>query len=115
MSYIDGMVAAVPTANKQAYLEHAKASGAIFKEFGATKCVECWGDDITDGQQTDFKRAVQAKEDETVVLSWITWPDKAARDAGWDQIMADPRMKEMQMPFDGKRMIYGGYEVILEI
>jgi uncharacterized protein YbaA (DUF1428 family) len=115
MPYIDGMLAAVPTANKDAYLAHARASDAIFKEAGALKCVENWGDDIPDGQVTDLKRAVQAKPDETVVFSWITWPDKATRDAGWEKVMADERMQKMEMPFDGKRMIFGGFEQVLEV
>ncbi|MET0271699.1 MAG: DUF1428 domain-containing protein [Phenylobacterium sp.] len=115
MSYIDGMIAAVPTANKEAYLAHARATGAIFKEHGATKCVEAWGDDVPEGKVTDFRRAVQATTDETVVFSWITWPDKAARDAGWEKIMQDTRLQAMEMPFDGKRMIYGGFQPILEL
>jgi uncharacterized protein YbaA (DUF1428 family) len=115
MSYIDGMIAAVPTANRDAFLEHARTADPIFREFGALKCVETWGDDVPDGQVTDFRRAVQATADETVVFSWITWPDKAARDAGWAKAMQDPRMQGMQMPFDGKRMVFGGFEVILEV
>lgn len=114
MSYIDGMVAAVPTANKDAYLEHSRVTSAIFKEHGALGCVEAWGDDIPEGQVTDFRRAVQAKDGETVVLSWITWPDKAARDAGWAKVMQDARMQAAEMPFDGKRMIYGGFQHIYE-
>jgi uncharacterized protein YbaA (DUF1428 family) len=115
MSYIDGMVAAVPTANKAAYLEHARATGAIFKEHGAAGCVENWGDDIPDGQVTDFRRAVQATAEETIVLSWITWPSKAARDAGWEKIMQDARMNALEMPFDGRRMIMGGFDSILTV
>ena len=114
MSYIDGMVAAVPTANREAYLAHARAAATIFREHGATRIVETWGDDIPDGKLTDFRRAVQATADETVVFSWITWPDKAARDAGWAKIMQDSRMAATEMPFDGKRMIYGGFEALLE-
>lgn len=114
MSYIDGMVAAVPTANKEAYLAHARQSAALFKEHGATQCVECWGDNVPEGKITDFRRAVLAQPDETIVFSWITWPNKAARDAGWEKLMKDERMMGMQMPFDGKRMIYGAFEPILE-
>lgn len=114
MSYIDGLVAAVPTANKQKYLAHARTAAAIFKEFGALTCVENWGDDVPDGKTTDLKRAVQAKPDETVVFSWITWPDKTTRDAGWKKMMEDTRMRAMEMPFDGKRMIFGGFETVLE-
>ena len=114
MSYIDGVIAAVPTAKKDAYLAHARAAAAIFKEYGALNCVETWGDDIPDGKVTDFRRAVQATADETIVFSWITWPDKAARDAGWAKTMQDERMTKLEMPFDGKRMIFGGFEVVLE-
>jgi uncharacterized protein YbaA (DUF1428 family) len=115
MAYIDGMIAAVPTAGKDAYLEHARAADAIIMEYGATSCVENWGDDIPDGKVTDFRRSVQANADETVVFSWITWPDKATRDAGWAKLMQDSRLTAMTMPFDGKRMIFGGFETILEV
>lgn len=114
MAYIDGMVAAVPTANKEEYLKHARISAGIFKECGALSCIETWGNDVPEGKVTDFRRAVQAKPDETIVLSWITWPDKKTRDGGMQKVMQDPRMKDMKMPFDGKRMIYGGFEVMLE-
>ncbi|WP_337186531.1 DUF1428 domain-containing protein [Phenylobacterium sp.] len=109
MPYIDGMVAAVPTANKDAYVAHAKATAAIFKEHGAIGCTDAWGDDVPDGKVTDFRKAVQATADETIAFAWITWPDKAARDAGWEKVMQDSRMHELQMPFDGKRMIHGGF------
>ena len=111
MSYVDGFVAAVPAANRQAYLEHAAKAAPLFTEFGATRVVECWGDDVPRGKQTDFFRAVEAKEDEVVVFSWVEWPSKEARDAGWEKIMADPRMQPgaNPMPFDGKRLIYGGF------
>ncbi|MDZ4761694.1 MAG: DUF1428 domain-containing protein [Alphaproteobacteria bacterium] len=114
MGYIDGVVAAVPTANKDKFLAHARTSAAIFKEFGALTIMENWGDDVPEGKQTDLKRAVQAKPDETVVFSWITWPDKATRDAGWAKMMKDERMAGMEMPFDGKRMIFGGFQTVLE-
>lgn len=114
MNYVDGFVAAVPAANKQAYLDHARQALPIFKEFGALRLVECWGDDVPDGKVTDFKRAVQARAEEVVVFSWIEWPSKAVRDAGMKRMMEDPRMKDMQMPFDGQRMIYGGFQPILD-
>jgi len=116
MTYVDGFVAAVPTANKDAYLAHAEGAAAVFKDHGALSVVECWGDDVPTGERTDFRRAVQAKADETVVFSWVAWPDKAARDAGWEKVMADPRMAPdaNPMPFDGKRLIYGGFQAILE-
>jgi uncharacterized protein YbaA (DUF1428 family) len=114
MSYIDGFVAAVPTANKEAYRRHAATSVAMFKEFGATRQVETWGDDVPDGKVTDFKGAVKAKPDETIVFSWLEYPDKATRDKANQKIMSDPHMKELgaQMPFDGKRMIFGGFTPI---
>ncbi|NKC31702.1 DUF1428 domain-containing protein [Falsiroseomonas selenitidurans] len=114
MNYVDGFVAAVPAANKQAYLDHARQALPIFKEFGALRLVECWGDDVPDGKVTDFKGAVQARAEEVVVFSWIEWPSKAVRDAGMKRMMEDPRMKDMQMPFDGQRMIYGGFQPILD-
>jgi len=116
MSYIDGFVAAVPTANRDAYRRHAEAAAIVFKEHGAIKVVECWGDDVPDGKITSFPLAVQRKADETVVFSWLVWPSKAVRDAGMAKVMADPRMKPdvNPMPFDGKRLIYGGFEVLFE-
>ena len=116
MNYIDGIVAAVPTANREAYRHHAEAAAAVFKEHGAIKVVECWGDDVPDGKVTSFPLAVQRKADETVVFSWLVWPSKAVRDAGMAKVMADPRMKPdvNPLPFDGKRLIYGGFEVLFE-
>jgi uncharacterized protein YbaA (DUF1428 family) len=114
MSYIDGFIAAVPRANKDAYRRHAAGAVAMFKEFGATRQVETWGDDVPDGKVTDFKGAVKARPDEVVVFSWLEYPDKATRDKANKQIMNDPKMKELgaQMPFDGKRMIFGGFQPI---
>ncbi|PBJ82460.1 RNA signal recognition particle [Lysobacteraceae bacterium NML93-0399] len=119
MSYIDGFVIAVPTANKQKFTDHANTGDAMFLELGATRVVECWGDDVPDGTQTDFRKAVQAKDDETVVFSWIEWPDKATRDAAMAKMMdgSDPRMdpEKNPMPFDGKRMIYGGFATLVTL
>jgi uncharacterized protein YbaA (DUF1428 family) len=117
MAYIDGFVIAVPTANKQKFIDHAKDGDAVFIEYGATRVLECWGDDVPAGKQTDFQRAVQAKPDETVVFSWIEWPDKATRDVGMEKMMKDPRMnpETNPMPFDGKRMIFGGFMPVLEL
>lgn len=114
MSYVDGYVAAVPTKNKDKYIEHAKISAIVFKDHGALKITEAWGDDVPDGEVTSFPLAVKCKEDETVVFSSVVWPSKEVRDAGWQAIMEDPRMHPDQnpMPFDGKRLIYGGFEVI---
>jgi len=117
MAYIDGFVIAVPTANKQQFIDHAKHFDPMFLEFGATRVWECWGDDVPDGKVTDFRRAVQATAEETVVFSWIEWPDKATRDAGMQKMMEDPRMnpENNPMPFDGKRMIYGGFVPVVEL
>ena len=116
MKYIDGFVVPVPTANKEAYRELAARMLAIFKEYGATRVVECWGDDVPDGKVTDFKGAVKAEPGETVVFSWIEWPSKEARDAGNTKMMEDPRMKTgMETPpFDGRRMIYGGFASLVD-
>ena len=116
MSYIEGFVTAVPAANKDAYIAHAREFAPLIRGFGATRMVECWGDDVPDGKLTDFKGAVQAKPDEVVVFSWFEYPDRAARKAANDKLMADPRMEAMSkdMPFDGKRMIYGGFDSLLD-
>jgi uncharacterized protein YbaA (DUF1428 family) len=116
MHYVDGYVIAVPTANREAYEALAKKSAPIFKEHGALRVVECWGDDVPEGKLTSFPMAVQCKADETVVFSWIVWPSRAARDQGMEKAMKDPRMslENMPMPFDGKRMIFGGFQMILD-
>ena len=117
MNYVDGFVTAVPTANREAYLKHAQLAAAAFKEYGALSLVECWGDDVPQGKLTSFPMAVKCQSDETVVFSWVTWPSRQARDEGWKKMMADPRMKPdaNPMPFDGKRLIYGGFQMILEL
>lgn len=116
MKYVEGFVVAVPTRNKEAYRKHAAAAAPLFKEFGASRVVECWGDDVPDGKITDFRGAVKAQDDEVVVFSWIEYPSKAIRDVAYEKMMTDPRMKDMgaNMPFDGKRMIFGGFEPILD-
>lgn len=114
MGYVDGFVAAVPSANKEAYLKMATKSAALFKEHGAVRVVETWGDNVPDGKVTDYKGAVKATDDEKIVYSWIEWPSKQMRDEGWKKMMEDQRMKDQQMPFDGKRMIYGGFAPILD-
>ena len=121
MAYIDGFVIAVPKANKQKFIEHANKGDSVFTELGATRILECWSDDVPDGQLTDFRRAVQAKDDEAVVFSWIEWPDKATREAAMgrmEELMkTDPRMdpEKNPMPFDGKRMIFGGFAPIVTL
>src|SRR5262245_29068225 len=116
MTYVDGFVAAVPTANRQKFKDHAEKSAKLFVEHGALKIVECWGDDVPDGQVTSFPMAVKRRDDETVVFSWIIWPSREVRKAAWEKLMADPRMSPATnpMPFDGKRMIFGGFETIVE-
>jgi uncharacterized protein YbaA (DUF1428 family) len=115
MNYVDGFVAAVPTANREAYRKHAEAAAAVFKEHGALTIVECWGDDVPEGKVTSFPLAVKRKPDETVVFSWVTWPSRRARDEGMKKVMADSRVQPdaNPMPFDGKRLIYGGFEMIV--
>jgi len=116
MSYVEGFVTAVPAANKAAFIEHAASAAPLFKEFGATRVVEAWGDSVPDGKVTDFKGAVKAKPDEVVVFSWIEYPSKEARDAANQRISSDPRTKAMSttMPFDGQRMIFAGFAPIVE-
>jgi uncharacterized protein YbaA (DUF1428 family) len=117
MRYVQGFVAAVPAINKEIYRKHAAEAAPLFKEFGATRVVECWGDDVPEGKPTDFRRAVKAEDGEVVVFSWFEHPSKEVRDAANEKILADPRMKRMgeQMPFDGKRMIFGGFAPLLDL
>jgi uncharacterized protein YbaA (DUF1428 family) len=121
MSYIDGFVIAVPKANKEKFIQHASMSDAAIMEWGATRVMECWEDDVPDGKVTDFRKAVKAQSDEAVVFSWIEWPDKATRDAGMERMMAaaesDPRFNPEQnpMPFDGMRMIFGGFAPVVKL
>ena len=113
MTYIDGFVVPVPTDKKQAYRDLAARVAAIFKEHGALRVVECWGDDVPDGKVTDFRRAVKAEPGESIVFSWIVYPSKAVRDEAAKKVMSDPRLAHSDMPFDGKRLIYGGFELLL--
>jgi uncharacterized protein YbaA (DUF1428 family) len=112
---VDGFVVAVPTANKQTYRDHAAQAAVVFKDYGALSVVECWGDDVPEGKINSMQTAVLLKPDETVVFSWITWPDKATRDAGMQKAFVDPRLspETNPMPFDGSRMIFGGFEMIV--
>ncbi|SKA03772.1 Uncharacterized conserved protein YbaA, DUF1428 family [Enhydrobacter aerosaccus] len=112
--YVDGYLVPVPTANKDAYRAMATKAAALLKEFGAVRVVEAWGDDVPDGKVTDYKGAVKATGDEKVVYSWVEWPSRAVRDEGWKKMMADERMRGRDMPFDGKRLIYGGFAPILD-
>ena len=117
MTYVDGFVAAVPSAKREDFLEHAKEAAVVLKAHGALKVVECWGDDVPKGEITSFPMAVKCEDDETVIFSWILWPSREARNAGMQKAMADPRLQPDRnpMPFDGKRVIFGGFEMILEV
>lgn len=125
MAYIDGFVIACPQANKQKFIDHANTADSMFIEMGALRVVECWGDDIPEGTTTDFRMAVKAEPDEAVLFSWIEWPDKDARDAAMakmtemmnDPSKVDPRMDPAKnpMPFDGKRLIFGGFTPVLDL
>lgn len=117
MSYVDGFVLAVPKQNIEAYRKMAQTAGEVWKEHGALAYVECVGDDIPYGELTSFPRAVQATEDETVVFAWIVYESREQRDAVNAKVMADPRLKDSMTnaPFDGKRMIYGGFNTLLEM
>jgi uncharacterized protein YbaA (DUF1428 family) len=116
MRYVDGFIIAVPNANRQAFIDHATKADSVFLEYGALRVTECWGDDVRKGHTTDFFMAVKAEADESVVFSWIEWPYKATRDAAMPKLMADPRLAAGgAMPFDGKRMIFGGFTPVLDI
>ncbi|ASR42310.1 hypothetical protein BEN78_01720 [Xanthomonas citri pv. mangiferaeindicae] len=116
MTYVQGFVVAVPTANKNAYAQHARDAFAVLKTYGDVRCVEAWGDEVPRGKCNDFQGAVQATDEETVVFSWMEYPDRATRDQAHEKMMADPRMQQMQdMPFDGKRMILGGFASLVDV
>jgi uncharacterized protein YbaA (DUF1428 family) len=117
MPYVDGFVLAVPKRNIEAYKTLARKAGDVWKEHGALAYVECIGDDVPYGELTSFPRAVQAKDDEIVVFSWIIYRSRGERDAINAKVMADPRLKgdNVNMPFDGKRMIYGGFETFVTL
>jgi uncharacterized protein YbaA (DUF1428 family) len=116
MKYVDGYVVAVPAGNKDAYREQAAQVATVFKKNGALRMVECWGDEVPKGKVTDFQGAVKAKDDEVVVFSWIEWPSKEVRDAGMKKVMEDPFMQQdrSDLPFDGQRMIFGGFAAIVD-
>ena len=115
MTYVDGFVLAVPTANKEAYKEHAEEGAEVFLKYGALQVFECWGDEVPDGELTSFPMAVKCKEDETVCFSWIVWPSKEAREAGMEKCMADPYFQgdASGVPYDGNRMIFGSFETLV--
>lgn len=111
-AYVDGILLPVPIANQAAFVQHARETAQLFKAHGAVEVVECWGDDVPEGKLTSMPMAVQRKIDETVVFSWIVWPSREVRDAGMKAVMEDPRSPK-EMPFDGKRMIFGGFRVLV--
>ena len=116
MTYIDGFVAAVPGANRDAYIAFARKSWVLFQKAGALRMVEGWGDDVPDGVVTSFPMAVQKAEGEVVLFSWIEWPNKATRDAAHGSMMENPEWQTLgEMPFDGKRMIFGGFVPVLDM
>ncbi len=114
MSYFDVSICAVPDDRRADYDRHCRDFHVVAKELGALSVVDAWGDSVPDGVLTDFRKAVKAEPGETVAVGWIVWPDKTSRDKAWDKMMADPRMQNMQMPFDGKRMIFGSFAPVLE-
>jgi uncharacterized protein YbaA (DUF1428 family) len=116
VSYVQGFLIPVPNGNREAYRAMAAKTAPFFKEYGALRIVECWGEAIPHGTVTDFYKAVQAEEGENVVFAWVVWPDKQTCDAAHDKMMADGRMETppADMPFDGKRMIFGGFSVLLD-
>ncbi|KGJ07512.1 DUF1428 domain-containing protein [Paracoccus versutus] len=116
MTYYSGFLLAVPTANKQKYIDMANAAWPMFKRYGALRMVEAWGVDVPRGKVNDFYMSTQAKDDETVVFSWIEWPDKATSDAAQEKMTSDPEMQAPpEMPFDGMRMMWGGFEPIVDV
>jgi len=114
MSYITGFLIPVPAAKKQAYIESARKSWPLFQKYGCLEQVETWGEDVPDGEHTSFPMAVKKQDDEVVVFSWLRWPDRASADRCFEQMQADPDFDGMDMPFDGKRMMWGGFAPIFE-
>jgi uncharacterized protein YbaA (DUF1428 family) len=114
---MDIYVSAIPDANRVDWLKHAKKFDRLFKDAGALEVIECWGNDVPEGELTSFPMAVKREEGETVSVGWVKWPSKAVRDAAWAELMKHPDMQTgaMAMPFDGKRMIFGGFDVVLEM
>lgn len=117
MHYIDGFVAAVPDDKRETYIHYAAEVAQVFKEYGALRVVEAWGDDVPEGKLTSFPMAVKREPGESVVFAWIVWPDKATRDAGHQKMQSDPRTERSmtEAPFDGKRLIYGGFQMVVDV
>ena len=115
MAYIDGFVIAVPAANKQRFLETTQGWGKYLKDLGATRVVQTWGDNVPEGKVTDFRRAVAAKDGEIISFGWAEYPSKVVRDTAQEKMRSDERMKTMEMPFDGSRMIFGGFDALVDL
>ncbi len=118
MSYVDGFVLAVPKKNLPAYRRLSTTAGKIWREYGAIEYIECVADDVKPGKLTSFPQSVKLKPGEVVVFSWIVYKSRAQRDRINKKVMADPRLAKMgsnAMPFDGKRMIYGGFKVLVDL
>ncbi|MCG6857893.1 MAG: DUF1428 domain-containing protein [Salaquimonas sp.] len=115
MTYVDGVVVAVATDKRELYIEKSKLVSALFREYGALRVVDTWGVDVPDGKFTSFPMAVKREPHETVVFGWVEWPSRAVRDEAWEKVMKDERMTQIDLPFDGKRMIFGGFEMIVDV
>jgi uncharacterized protein YbaA (DUF1428 family) len=115
MAFIDGFVIPVAKAKREVYLANAKVAAEAFKRYGALRVVENWGDDVPEGKVTSFPMAVKKQPDEAVVLAWVVWPSKEVREAAWKSLESDPVLQAQDMPFDGKRMIYGCFQTILDV
>lgn len=116
MSYVDGFLIPVPKENRAAYKKMAETAAEVFKEYGALQVVECWGDDLPEGDEgASFRNSARGKLSDGVVFSWVMWPSKEARDEANEKIMEDPRMQPTEdMPFDGAKLVYGGFQVLVE-
>ena len=115
MSYVTGFVIPVPADNKAAYVRMCERTATFFEEHGATRSVECWGERVPDGKVTDFRRAVRAEPGERIVFGWVEWPDRDTCEAAEAKMRDDERMRsENDPPFDGGRMIWGGFEIVLD-
>ena len=114
MSYITGFLTPVKAENKERYIASARKSWPLFQKYGCLEQVETWGEDVPDGKVTSFPMAVKKEDDEVVVFAWLRWPDRATADKCWEQMQSDPDFSNMDMPFDGQRMMWGGFAPIFE-
>lgn len=114
MTYITGFLTPVKNENRDRYIASAQASWPMFKKYGAIAQIENWGADVPDGKLTSFPLSVKLEAEESVVFSWIVWPDRATADKAWETMQTDPEMENMDMPFDGKRMMWGGFDTVFD-